>query len=1040
MGETPMPRSQTMAFLNKGQRIMFHLIQYRSIVLLLLVGLGYATGNSSIQAQAPQPQKIPQAQIRSAPIPPHSGIRVEAVSGKPYGVAQIMIPAGQIVPHTSVRLIVTNAESRLFFPAVDIVSTSPPPAEIPPVRIGANRPRIGALVERIRGAVNAARNEIDPPEIVRLQFLFVGDSPFTVSISGDLNESIEVRPMDDVTSRNAGVTVELLRASWWEGYVAQAKEQVERSDYPAIIENYLIHMLGRRFDYPIPELSKKPPSKQTPQEDPLPTIALVAGVESLRAELHRETLNQTPLLSDSLHPIPSPPNWTELVPPAVPEDLAVEAIAHHVPPECFYIRFGSFGNFLWYKQFGESRGGDLAQLAVLRGLNYQTNARMERMLNSKTTFVGKLFGDSVIADMAIIGQDLYMQEGPTMGILFEAKNINMLRSSMESERKAALKQYEKEGAKLETMEIAGSKVTLLSTPDNQVRSFMVERGKYLMLTTSRTMAQRFLEVEEGAPSLADSHAFRFARLTMPTANDYSVFVYLSSEFFRNLVSPQYQIELRRRLKAIASIEIAEMATYVAKAEAVVREESFEPSVERLQEAGYLPPSFQSRIDGSQTLRYNDRWHDSLRGGRGSFLPIADVPLVDCTTEESLAYQKQAEFYAKRWQQTDPIMLGIRRFAHPEMANVENLVFEGYIAPLGREKYGWVSTLLGEPVQTEIELPKDDMLNVQLHLSGDTPLGRHGLNHVLFAGVKDMVPPVPGETQGLFATLRVLKSVPGYIGTWPSPGYLDRLPFGLGGGRPDLQGFSRTLFGLWRWQGNGFSIASFDRGIIEQCVQLVHPIPAKDFAQGRLFIGDLKRSQVASFFNVLSFRRAAQASRGNLMLLDAIQDQLHILPGDALRTAEQLLDAQLQCPLGGKYTLVHPDAPESRSNYWTSTMWEASIGAAVPESSNPIGFDPDHALPANDYRVPWLEWFRGAHLHLTQLPERLVLVGELSMERMEPTERSDRTGGTEEKLPSMNLDLFNLPFQFFQGDKPKAKKDSATEGAGSPKPGATRGDF
>ena len=53
---------------------------------------------------------------------------------------------------------------------------------------------------------------------------------------------------------------------------------------------------------------------------------------------------------------------------------------------------------------------------------------------------------------------------------------------------------------------------------------------------------------------------------MPLENQYDIFVYLSSEFFRNLVSPKYQIELRRRLKAVAAIEIAEMASLTAFAE------------------------------------------------------------------------------------------------------------------------------------------------------------------------------------------------------------------------------------------------------------------------------------------------------------------------------------------------------------------------------------------------------------------------------------------------------------------------------------------
>lgn len=935
---------------------------------------------------------------------------VEAIAGEPYGVARIVLPAGQIAPRSSVRVIVSNQESRVFFPAIDFVEAEITPV-VPPSPTPTDRPRLGALVQRIRGAVQQAKDQIDPPELLRIQFLFTGDTSFRIQLSGDVERVIEVTPKQQSVGRD-GSNLSDLRLSWWNGYVAQAEQQIERSDYPSIIENYLVHMLGNRFGYPIPELAKSS-SKKEPQTDPLPTIALVAGVESLRAELHRETLMQNQVSNRKKVPIPGPPPWIELPSPTVPENLQIEDIAMHVPPECFYIRFGSFSNFLWFKQFGESRGGDLAQLAVLRGMNYQTNDRIERMLNAKTTLVGKLFGDSIISDMAIIGQDLYLQEGPTMGVLFEAKNLPLLKSSLQSDRTAALKQYADQGAKIESVRIAGEEVSLLSTADNRLRSFMVEQDKYLLLTTSQKMAERFLSLHKGSPSLGQLPSFRFARFSMPLSNDYSIFAYLSSEFFRNLVSPQYQIELRRRLKAIAAIEIAEMASRVAKAEARNLKNDYGGSLARMIDGGYLPPGFQDRVDGSQTLFYQEGWYDSLRGARGSFLPIADVPLLDCTQEEYQAYQEQAHFYASKWQQTDPLMFGVRRFSHDEQTNVEKLVLEGYIAPLGREKYGFLSSFLGEPVQTEIELPKEDVIHIQAHLSGDGILGRTSIDHVLFAGMKDMVPPIPGETKGLLAILRVLRSIPGYIGTWPSPGYLDRLPFGLGGGIVDALGYSRTLFGLWRWQGNGFSVVSFDRAIVDQCVSLMKAVPAEDFAQGRIHVGDLKNSQVASFFNILSFRRAAQASRGNSMLLDSIQQQLHIPPEDSLRVAESLLDAKLQCPLGGSYVLGGIDGS---SRLWTSTAWRTSIEKASA-SSTAIGFDHDHALPTASYRVPWLEWFRGAHLHLTQLPQRLVLVGSLSMERL-PTTHSGKEAEKDQELPKMNLDLFNLPFQFFQGDKPK----------------------
>ena len=986
----------------------------------------------------------------------------EAIASEPYGIARLVLRAGQIADSATLRIHVSDLDDRILFPAVDFQTSEPPPVHSSQ---SGDRPRIGngALIERIRGAIQNAKEQIDPPELIRVQFLFRGTEPFSVRLTGDVESTVEIRPLNIPDSKKSPQYAKLFQ-SWWSGYVQHAKTQVERSDYPAIIENYLTHMLAYRYGFELPDLVPKQSRKK--QTDPLPTIALMAGVAELRAELFQESLRNAPSANEPTVPTPAPPRWLETPVPDSPENLEIESIAKMVPPECYYLRFASFSNYLWFQALSQTRGGDLAQMAVLRGFNYETNRRMERLLNTKTTAVAKMFGDSIIGDMAIIGQDLYLQEGPSLGVLFEAKNVALLKTSLNSDRTAAAKRMADVGGKLETIDIAGVKVSLLSTPDNQVRSFMVDKGQYVFLTTSRRLVERFLEVSGGQPSLADSRAFRFARLMMPVSHRYDIFVYLSSEFFRNLVSPQYQIELRRRLKAIAAIEIAELASLTAQAETGIVSKN--QSIDRLMAEGYLPPSFQTRVDGSQTLSFSDSWHDSLRGKRGSFLPIADVDVVECSVEESQSYRDQATFYATQWQQTDPLMVGVRRFSGESMAKAaasspsqngtseriserqngtsertERLAIEAYIAPLGREKYGWLTKMLAPPVRTQIQLPADDVINFQAHLAGQSTSRVYSPDHVMFAGLKDMVPPVPGETKGLLATLRTLQSLPAYLGGWPRPGYLDRLPLGLGGGPPDAMGFSKTIIGVWRWQMGGFSVLSFDRSILENCALYLRAVPAEDFAQGRVMIGHLEKSRLSAWFNTFWFRRAAQTTRGNLMLLDSLQEQLKVPAEDALAVAERLLDAKLQCSLGGKYVLEPPKSPGMESA-WGSTAWPKQIAMMNTNATRntplpSLGFDATKSLPPPEYVAPWLEWFRGANLHLTQLPERLIAIGTIDIEPLVAQSPEEPTVANEKgTLPKMDLDLFNLPFKFFQGDKPKTEKGNSK--GNDAKPAETKKSF
>ena len=80
----------------------------------------------------------------------------------------------------------------------------------------------------------------------------------------------------------------------------------------------------------------------------------------------------------------------------------------------------------------------------------------------------------------------------------------------------------------------------------------------------------------------------------------------------------------------------------------------------------------------------------------------------------------------------------------------------------------------------------------------------------------------------------------------------------------------------------------------------------------------------------------------------------------------------------------------------------------------------------DYEAPWLRWFRGIQLHLTQFPDRLAVVGTLDTHR-QPLPPEAKEADQKVALPSMNFDLFQLPFKMFGGKeeaqpaKPQSRK-------------------
>lgn len=983
-----------------------------------------------------------------------------AIPGNPFGVASMWVPVGMVDAGRLPRIVITQAENRVHYPAIDLIELAPPSPESIPNNV--RRIGQGGLVDRLRHAINNAQQQANPPKALRIQFLFRGDQPFQIDLVGDINQTLTVSP-----DRRAVATHRSSILQWWEGYTQQAKRQLAAGDYPPGIETYLVEMLANRLELPSVDLRTKHQIQSASKNEPLSTLELLGGTDAMRADIMRAAMIPPAKDSDKTAPLPSPPTWIELAVPPVPETVAIEPIAFVVPPECFYMRFGSFSNYLWFQRLTQGQGGGIAQSLMMRGIDYEANRRVERMLNTKTTLVAKLFGDSIIEDMSLIGTDLYMQDGPALGAIFQAKNLDLLLSSLNSERQATAERLKNENVRLESFEILGQSVSLLSSPDNRIRSFLVQQDKYVLITTSKYICQRFIEVTQGKPSMAQSPTFRYTRLVMPLQNQYDVFAFFSPEFFRNLVSPQYQIELRRRLQAIAHAQIADMASLAAKSE-----QKQADSLEQIIAHRLLPSWFLAPPDGSRPVQTKDRWIDARRGARGSFLPIPDVAIESCSPEEVDRYATNATFYTGSWQQTDPLVVGIRKFAEPGKKDIEKLAIEAYVAPFGRDKYGWLSQFLAPPITTQIQLPPDDIINIQTHLSGQSILNRYPIpDHVLFVGVKDMIPPLPENSKGLIATLRMLQMTPAYLGAWPLPGYLDRLPLGLGGGPSDALGFSRLLIGAWRWQAGGFSVLSFDRTILENAMMHLKPVPAEDPAQVRLQVGDIEGSKLSNWCNTYWYRRGLTASRGNALLLDAIQTQFQVSPEDAKKVAERFLDGKVQCPLGGSFVLspedISPFNPSTntsstlpRSNrLWYSTAWPVinEANRNTPPNRNPsvsntppqtkrtalMGLDtnPDVTLPPPDYHAPWIGWFRGGRAHLTQMPNQLVFLAQMNLQKLPPLPDEPADPSSAIPLPNMNFDLFNAPFQFFGAGKSQGPKEGENQPANAEKtdPGKTKPD-
>ncbi|TWU58799.1 hypothetical protein Poly51_15790 [Rubripirellula tenax] len=877
-------------------------------------------------------------------------VLARAIAGQPYGVATIEIPlAIPIVGQTPPPIQVTDAAAttgsgRVFYSFSEDVKVSvPPPSETPVPRPGNGRllGRLGNLIREI------ANPEADQEQTVarRVTFLFVGSDPLTIRVSDAVGE-IGTYPIA-VEPNSAAMNPRM--DQWWQGYVAAAKSQIDAADYPTWIEDYLIAMLSRRIGMPLPSWFT---DTQRKDDEVLDTLKLIAGVPGASEAIFRRSAvgsldpSGRPADDASL-PLPPPPRWAPMFDDPSLVGVPVEPMATRVPPECFYIRYGSFENYAWFADLSTQYGGDISSMVMLRGIEMDTTERIQNQLNLEMTELSRMLAPNVIEDQAVIGRDLFLSEGTSLGVLFKAKNGFLLNTSLGGDRSKLARDDDE--VSLKDVTVGGQTVSLLSTADNRVRSFMVRDGDYFLITNSRKLVERFLEVGVSGQSLAATPAFQLARQLMPTERNDSLFVYFSPEMLRGLVSPSYLIELRRRLAASADIAMLHMARAAAEQESLVTGRSM-IGVDPLIVDGFLPAGFGVRPDGSGTVIVGDHVMDTQRGSRGHFLPIADVTVDLVTADEAAWYGDIARQYETKFPTIDPIMVGIQR---EPIGGVngggepgERITIHAEVAPLVPEKYGKWAGYLGPPTRVSMKFAPDDIVAVQAHVASD----QLGPPTHLFAAIKDTVPPQPEDFDGLLNTFRSLRGIPGYLGAWPQPGMLDRLPLGIGRGQPVGPGMNRLIGGLYRYADGQFSVLSFQPAVLESTLPFLGAVDVDDPAQVRASVGNLRGSQIEGWVNGQLYDHAREGSVAGASLLSLVTRQLGVAPEIAEQQIEKILGVPLQCTLGGQYEY----SPASQR--WFSTAWRGPVAPMI--------------VPP-DYVPPPMTWFRGAQATVTQYADRLV---------------------------------------------------------------------
>jgi len=903
-------------------------IRRRAIFFALLAALLAA---SAAEAQV-RPE--PKARLRLGARPRGERFEVEAFAGQPFGVGRVVVelPEAMLPEPLGIEgLGLRERDGRVLYPAID----SPEFANRMKELIDAGTPLTagGPVREEVAGLL---RGILDRPPRTTLYFLFRGDEPLALSLEARSSIPLpDVRPVAD-----PGAHGRLLQL-WWNQYVKPASLLQPKSDYPPAADNFLASTLARRLNLRLPSDKQTPSAHAELRRE----LGFNLGTESLRLSMQQDRilgLHNLGLPCDQ----PLPPAY-EPPPAEVPEppaEVAVEPIALRVPAECFYVRFGRFNNFLWLQDTLAKWGGDAQNLIALRGIDRGMSERIEKQLALKQTVLSRMLGETVIADVALIGADMFFREGASYGLLFQARNNFLLGTNFAQQRAERVKAG---GVAEETIEIGGRKVSYLSSPDGKVRSYYVAYGDFHCIAASRDLVARFLATASGQGALGSMPAFRHARTLMPADRGDVVWAYLSEAFFRNVTSPHYRVEMARRLQAAADIELVQLAKLAAACEGRPGE-----TIEQLIAGGLLPAGFGPIPGGSRAVVEAGEVRDSLRGRLGAFVPVGDVPVENVTAAERAEYERFVEFFRQQWGHLDPIVAGIQRF--PLDGGRERIVLDVRATPFAPQHFQTLKQWLGPADDRRLAPIPGDLAAFELTL----PEQR------VFGGLCDVGLGPNAAFPGRLPLGRLRDFFVGYVGTTGPLGILGVLNLGIPP-YSDPAGFAQSPLNGWRRQYDVFTVFSFQREVLETVVPQLRFEPAERPAQVRLRIDDVSRARIAPRLNDLAYARTRETSLNNLRFLHVLDQQLHVPAASCLEAAEFLLDAKLICPLGGRYELRKSEDSPPR---WTSTALQPGQPGGLFQARAPEGF-----------QAPPMNWFRGLDLDATATENAASIHAEIIMQ-------------------------------------------------------------
>ena len=428
-------------------------------------------------------------------------------------------------------------------------------------------------------------------------------------------------------------------------------------------------------------------------------------LDRMRSIGQGENLKETDLSSLKGPDIKSHP-FQEMLAGKNPDLFPVDFL---IPSDQYYFHFSSIVKEIEASDLMKKWGTSLLRMMTVSARDADLPSRYLNQLCLSLSDLTRLFGDKIIGDVTLTGEDPFLREGTSLSLVIQLKNPKIMDAVMSAYSKSHIKNDP--SIKTDDSTYEGISIVGLKRDDRKISSYSALLGDYRIYSNSLISLEKIIDVwHKKLPSLGESLDYRYMRTIYPANSELEDgFLFLPDPFIRKMISPTWKIEGERRMICQGNLRTLSNASLL---HSIITGKAL-TGIPDLLEGKYLTAETVSCPDGgSYTVDARHQGACSVHNRLQYCTPIESVKLLKVSDKEAKAYTRFSENYNQYWSRYfDPV--GIRL----KLGNT--LQIETCILPLIENSlYNQLrSSIGGAPVALNSKVFTDKtLLNVSLKLN------------------------------------------------------------------------------------------------------------------------------------------------------------------------------------------------------------------------------------------------------------------------------------------------------------------------------------